>query len=258
MASGCRYFGRGRHRERHHRRDRQDCGRGVEREALTRGQRREFQLGRSVFLEERLLSLLASCPLFSALPERVVRELAGVARRRRYEAGQALCRVGDPSDAKVVLCSGRVRASIRSRAGRDLVLHVAVPGEAPGYIDLIDESPRMVNAVAKDDVEVLALPARAVLLEHPRALMQLSAELAGVVRQLAEAASDLVFLDLPARLAKLLLARRAPDGRVELGLTQSDLTKSSAQPGWNGAAAPDDARASELPHRTRPLSRGET
>jgi CRP/FNR family transcriptional regulator, cyclic AMP receptor protein len=185
-----------------------------------------FSSADPTFSEERLLSLLASCPLFSPLPEQALRQLAGVARRRRYEAGEALSRLGDPSDSVFLLCSGRVRASIRSRDGRDLVLHVAVPGEAPGYIDLIDESPRTVNAVTQGEVEVLVLPARAVrasLLEHPRALMQLSAELAGVVRQLAEAASDLVFLDLPARLAKLLLARRAPDGRVELGLTQSDL-----------------------------------
>lgn len=146
--------------------------------------------------------------------------------RRRYEPEQALFRFGDPSDAVFVLCSGRVRATIRSSEGRDLVLHVAGPGEAPGYLDLIDGSPRTVDAEAKDEVEVLVPPARTVraaLLAHPPALLQLSAELAGIVRVLSETAADLVFLGLPGRLAKLLLARPSGGRRVELGLTQGEL-----------------------------------
>lgn len=176
------------------------------------------------FPDEPLLSLLAGCPLFSALPEQALRELAGRARLRRYEAEQALYRHGDPSDSAFVLGSGHVQARIRSSEGRELVLHVAAPGEAPGYLDLLDESPRSVDAVAQDDVEVL-VPARVVrraLVEHRRALLQLSAGLASIIRDLNELMRDLVFLDLPARLAKLLLARPASDRRVEFGLTQGE------------------------------------
>lgn len=172
------------------------------------------------------LAQLAACPPLSALPEDELRELAAIARRRRYEPEQALFRFGDRSDALFVLCSGHVRATIRSTDGRDLVLHVAGPGEAPGYLDLIDASPRTVDAEAQDEVEVLVLPAqdvRAALLAHPPALLQMSAELAGIVRALSETTADLVFLALPARIAKLLLARPATEGRVELGLTQGGL-----------------------------------
>jgi CRP/FNR family transcriptional regulator, cyclic AMP receptor protein len=175
--------------------------------------------------DEPRLSLLA-CPPFAALPERVLRELAGLARRRRYEAEQALFRVGDASESAFVLCSGHVQARLRSREGRELVMHVAVPGEAPGNLDLIDGAPRSADAVAQDDVEVLVLPARAVrraLSEHPRALMELSSGLAGIIRKRNELMRDLVFLDLPARLAKLLLARPTSGGRVELAVTQGEL-----------------------------------
>jgi CRP/FNR family transcriptional regulator, cyclic AMP receptor protein len=185
-----------------------------------------FNRGDPAFAEEPRLSLLAACPLFAVLPERVLRELARIARRRTYEAEQALFRAGDPSESAFVLCSGHVQARIRSSEGRELVLHVSVPGEAPGYLDLIDGAPRSVDAVAQDDVEVLMLPARAVrraLIEHPSALMELSTGLAGIIRKLDELTRDLVFLDLPARLAKLLLARPAPGGRVELGVTQGEL-----------------------------------
>ena len=176
--------------------------------------------------EESPLSLLAACPLFAALPERVLGQLAGIARRQNYEAEQALFRVGDASDTAFVLCSGHVEARIRSNDGRELVMHVAVPPEAPGYLDLIDAAPRSADAVAQDDVEVLTLPARAVrraLSEHPSALMELSTGLAGIIRKLDELMRDQVFLDLPGRLAKLLLARSVPGPRVELGITQGEL-----------------------------------
>ena len=137
-----------------------------------------------------------------------------------------LFRCGDPSGSAFVLCSGHVQARIRSDEGRELVLHVSAPPEAPGYLDLIDEAPRSADAVAQDDVEVLTLPAETVrraLIGHPPALLELSVGLAEIIRLLDDLVRDLVFLDLPARLAKLLLGRPAPDRRVELGLTQSEM-----------------------------------
>ena len=137
-----------------------------------------------------------------------------------------LFRCGDPSGSAFVLCSGHVQARIRSDEGRELVLHVSAPPEAPGYLDLIDEAPRSADAVAQDDVEVLTLPAETVrraLIGHPPALLELSIGLAEIIRLLDDLVRDLVFLDLPARLAKLLLGRPAPDRRVELGLTQSEM-----------------------------------
>lgn len=173
-----------------------------------------------------LASLLATSTLLAALPEPALLELARTARRRRYAAEQALFRVGDASDLVFVLHSGHVRASIRSSDGRDLILHVAGPGETPGYPDLIDEARRSVDAIAQDEVEVVALPARAAraaLLAHPPALMRLAAELTGIIRKLGETTADLVFRDLRARLAKFLLSRPATTGRVELGLSQGEL-----------------------------------
>ena len=182
--------------------------------------------GDPVFPDEPRLASLAACPLFSALPEPTLRELAALARRRTYRAEQVLFRHRDPSDSLFVICSGHVQARIRSSEGRELVLHVAVQGEAPGHIDLIDQAPRACDAVAQDDVEVLMLPAQAVrgaLIKHPHALLELTKDFAGIIRELDDLVRDLVFLDLPARLAKLLLAHPASDRRVELGLTQSEL-----------------------------------
>lgn len=176
--------------------------------------------------EDPRLADLTACPLFAPLPHGALRSLGAASRRRRYEAGQALFRVGDVTESVFVICSGRVQAQVPSIDGREVVWHVAGPGEAPGYIDVTDLSPRSVDAVALTDAEVLVLSAalvREVLLAHPEALMQLAAGLAGIVRIMTDAAAGLVFLDLRARLAKLLLARSASGDRVHLGVTQGAL-----------------------------------
>jgi CRP-like cAMP-binding protein len=64
-----------------------------------------------------------------------------------------------------------------------------------------------------------------VLLENPQALLAVAALLAATVRRVTDAAADLVFLDVPRRLAKLLVAEAVaqPDGTevCDLNMSQS-------------------------------------
>ncbi|MDA0634639.1 cyclic nucleotide-binding domain-containing protein [Nonomuraea sp. MCN248] len=65
---------------------------------------------------------LADLPMLSGLDAARVRELEGLARRRRYPAGQVLCTEGDPAGELIVLLDGRVRASRAGADGREAVL----------------------------------------------------------------------------------------------------------------------------------------
>jgi hypothetical protein len=76
-----------------------------------------FNRGDPAFVEEPRLSLLGACPLFAVLPERVLRELAGLARPRRYEAvppGESP--LGNPTVRKPLDFSGN-NVVIRVRRG---------------------------------------------------------------------------------------------------------------------------------------------
>ena len=84
------------------------------------------------FGDDPVQSQLGACTLFSALPETAVRGLAGAARRRRYEAGEALFRAGDPSQSAFVLTAGHARARVRSTDGRELVSTTPDPARRPG------------------------------------------------------------------------------------------------------------------------------
>lgn len=172
-----------------------------------------------------MVDCLRRCPLLASLPDDVLAELAERAVARRYDPGQFLFRTGDSSQAFFVLCSGHVRASIRSEEGREVVLHLSGPGEAPGYLDVVDRGSRSVDAIADDVAEALVLPARAVrasLLANPESLMGLADELVGIIRVLDRKIGEFVFLDLTARLAGALLEMPSTNGVVRIAGTQSE------------------------------------
>jgi len=98
---------------------------------------------------------------------------------------------------------------------------------------VVDGGPRSASAEALEPTVVLTIT-RQVLLElaaRDRALIEaLLQVLGGLLRRLTEQASDLVFLDLPGRMAKLLAGLAAergletPDGvELDANLTQTDL-----------------------------------
>src|SRR3954452_3716118 len=155
---------------------------------------------------EESVADLRRATLFEAADDGPLHRLAERSFRRRLRDGQILFTDGEPSDHLFVIRAGRVRILSRSPQGGELVLSVLGPGEVIGELSVIDGGPRSATAEALGDVELLAVAAtdvRAVLLQEPDLLMAAAAELAGTVRRLTGNASDVVFLDLPRRLAKL-------------------------------------------------------
>ena len=187
-------------------------------------------MGTGSSLIEESVADLRRATLFETAEETPLRRLAERSFRRRLRDGQILFTEGEPSDHLFVIRSGRIRIVARSPQGGELVLSVLAPGEVIGELSVIDGGPRSATAEALGDVELLAVAATDVLTllrQQPALLMAAATELAATVRRLTGSASDLVFLDLPRRLAKLLLTDAAPgpDGalRVDTGMSQTGL-----------------------------------
>jgi CRP-like cAMP-binding protein len=127
-----------------------------------------------------------------------------------------------------VVRSGLLRVLTTSPHGEQLVLSTVGAGEVIGELSLLDRQPRSADVVAAELSELIAVPAdvaRGVLESDPRAVLAAARELAAQVRRLTGAMGDLVFLDLPRRVAKLLLSRSTmrSDGKTvsDLGASQS-------------------------------------
>ncbi|MGI5270693.1 Crp/Fnr family transcriptional regulator [Nonomuraea sp. CA-218870] len=179
---------------------------------------------------------LADLPMLSGLDAARVRELEGLARHRRYPAGQVLCTEGDPAGELIVLLEGRVRASRAGTDGREAVL--AAPS-APVAFDktaLLAGGPHRATLTAVTAVRVAYLPGRAVrelVATEPAVAARVLLTLAETVRALDERLADAVLLDVPARLAKWLVRRRGPvrlDGgqaglAAEIGATRVSVNR---------------------------------
>jgi len=171
---------------------------------------------------------LARVRLFSALDDGALQRLAAGAFTRRLEANQILFVGGEPSEHLYVVRSGLLRVVTSSRRGEQLVLSTIGAGEGIGELSVLDRQPRSADVIAAESSELIAVPAdvaRTVLESDPQAVLAAARELAAQGRRLTGTMGDLVFLDLPRRVAKLLLSRSTTrsDGKTvsDLGASQS-------------------------------------
>lgn len=174
--------------------------------------------------------VLRGCGLFADLPEPDLQRLAAASSARRYRRGQFVVHEGDPGDALLVVAEGSLKAVTTSPHGEELLLAVVEPGESVGELTVADGGERSATVAALTDAAVVRIPRESVLAvaEHSPALTRaLLGSLARTVRRLTGDAADLVFLDTPRRVAKLLLSMAPAAGppRVHLGLTQSELAE---------------------------------
>jgi CRP/FNR family transcriptional regulator, cyclic AMP receptor protein len=174
---------------------------------------------------EETAALLAASPLLARLEPEALLELAGESRQRIYPQGHFLFRQGEAGDALFALLSGRVRAVCTQESGSDLVVATLGPPDVFGELALVDGGPRAVSVVALESTRVLTL-GRAPLLHlmagDPGVAQTLLRATAALVRRTADQAPDLVFLDVPARVAGLLLRMIDREGAPSSGPVSLD------------------------------------
>ena len=172
--------------------------------------------------------VMAASPLLAGVPADDVAALARAATVRRYRRGQLLFCEGDPGDSLLVVAEGTLKAFHTSPHGDELLLAVVEPPQALGELTVADGGARSLSVSALTAAVVLRVPRDALLevaARSPALTRALLASLAGVVRRLTGAAADLVFLDIPRRVAKFVLTLRDADGSdvVRTRLTQTDM-----------------------------------
>jgi len=165
--------------------------------------------------------------LLRSVPDTDLEAIAAASRLRAVRRGQVLFTAGDPSDTLILVISGLVKVVVRSADGAELTLTVIQPGGIFGEISIADGGPRSADAEALEDCRLLLVPIGLIAelcSRVPDVTEAVMSSLAATLRRLTEAASDLVFLDLPRRVAKVLLSQpRGDDGVIELKMSQEQL-----------------------------------
>jgi CRP-like cAMP-binding protein len=171
--------------------------------------------------------ILRQTDLFRLLAAQDLETVAGASRLRILGRGQIVFTKGDPGDALIVVISGRVKVVARSADGGELTLTIIGPSKTFGELSIADGGPRSADAETLERCELLFVPGamiRDICARVPAMAQALTTSIAESQRRLTEAASDRVFLDLPRRVAKVLLSQpQSVDGVIRLNLTQEEL-----------------------------------
>jgi CRP-like cAMP-binding protein len=157
--------------------------------------------------------LLAQVGLFADLTPDELLGLAGLMRPRPYAKDGVIYLRGDPGTAFYVIASGRVTIVLTSPDGKELILRRLGPGGFHGELALLDDEPRSADAIASESSVLLVLQRdafRQFLAEHPEVATKLLGTVSQYLRRNAELIQDATFLDVPARLARVLLELAAP------------------------------------------------
>ncbi len=146
--------------------------------------------------------------LFAALDDSAAQALRASMTPQRVVRGDTVFAEGEPGDRLFVVVDGKVKLGQTSIDGRENLLAVLGPGEMFGELSLFDPGERTSTATALTDVRLLGMGQRDLrpwLTGRPEVAEELLQALAQRLRRTNEAMSDLVFSDVPGRVAKALL-----------------------------------------------------
>ncbi len=179
---------------------------------------------------------LAGVPLFAALEAEAAAALRASMTPVVIERGRVLFAEGEPGDRLYLVTEGKIKLGTTSSDGRETLLAVLGPGDMFGELSLFDPGPRTSTASALTDARLLGLGHDDLvpwLTGRPEVALELLQALAQRLRRTNEAMADLVFSDVPGRVAKALLdlatrfGREQPDGSILVthDLTQEELAQ---------------------------------
>lgn len=176
------------------------------------------------------VDFLATVPLFSGLDRSELEKFAEVTREKSYPKGSVILFEDDPGDSLFVVREGRVKVVLIGEDGREVILGVLGVGEYFGELSLIDDRPRSAHVIAMEDSNLLVLRRedfRKRVESSPSVAWGLLTELSRRLRRADDKIGGLVLLDVPGRIARLLLdlAEESGTNAIEKTLTHQTIAQ---------------------------------
>jgi CRP-like cAMP-binding protein len=154
------------------------------------------------------LSIIQESRFFSGFSQAGRADLAARARIKALAPGETVFLLGESGKCLVVLLEGRLRVSIASSDGRELVLALVEPGEILGEIAVLDGRERTATVTAQGAGAVAFIDRHdliTLLEREPPAWLAIVELLCARLRSTDQQIVEIALLDLPVRLASTLL-----------------------------------------------------
>ena len=179
--------------------------------------------------------VLTRSGLFQGVDPEAAEALAGHLDYLDVPKGHTIFSEGELGDSLYIVMSGKVKVGRRAADGRENMLAVMGPSDLVGELSLFDPGPRTASAVAVTDARVARLRQSALrpwIANRPEIAETLLRVLARRLRRTNDSLADLIFTDVPGRVAKNLLLMAKKFGtregnalRVTHDLTQEELAQ---------------------------------
>ena len=158
--------------------------------------------------DKRVLWHLRKIPLLASVAPARLQELITQVELREIPRRQVIYLPGDPGDQIYFINGGRVKTSKVTRDGKELTLAYRGAGQVFGELAVVDGSPREEMAEAMKNAIITELPVevfRDLLHSDAKLCFAFMAEMGRRRKQLETKLEHLVFKDVQAKLAALLL-----------------------------------------------------
>ena len=154
------------------------------------------------------MAIIQGSPLFAALPPLAHRKLASNATLHTFHSGETIVRQGEKVEHLTVVADGLLKVLIMSPNRSQAILELLRPGDVFGLESCINQIATSAALEALSECETLHVERSLVeetLRLSPRFAQAALSALSATINRRTLQVSDLVFLELHQRLAKLLL-----------------------------------------------------
>lgn len=184
---------------------------------------------------EPVQEILSRAGIFQGVEPVAVANLIKDLETVKFPRGTTIFDEGEPGDRLYIITEGKVKLARHSTEGRENLLTVMGPSDMFGELSIFDPGPRTSSAVCVTDVAAATMNSellRKWIGEHPEISEQLLRVLARRLRRTNASLADLIFTDVPGRVAKTLLQLANRFGtqeggalRVNHDLTQEEIAQ---------------------------------
>jgi CRP-like cAMP-binding protein len=179
--------------------------------------------------------ILVRAGLFQGVEPSAVSVLTKQLQPVDFPRGHTVFAEGEPGDRLYIAISGKVKIGRRSPDGHENLLTIMGPSDMFGELSIFDPGPRTSSATTITEVRAVSMDRDALrgwIADRPEIAERLLRVLARRLRRTNDNLADMIFTDVPGRLAKqlLVLAQRfgAQEGdamRVTHDLTQEEIAQ---------------------------------
>ena len=170
------------------------------------------------------VSFFRKFDLFNELDDRELASIAAVAKTRRYAKDDVVFHESESGDVFFLIREGKVKVTMISPEGKEIILSMLGPGDFFGEMALLDDEPRSATVVAMEPLEAVTIwrsDFLSILQENFSITRKVLAEISRRLRKMSTRAESLATMDVYGRLARFFL----------------DLAKESGKPLENGFVA---------------------